>query len=134
MASVFPAIFLTTMVSIWLSQGEAVQSGANLMMLGSSSVALYLCLHCNLSGLWGGTSAPGSVHPTGLCSRVDLVGACNNKTKRSRSLIQRMVYWLFQQILSILIHVSTLTTFILVTPTAKNCPLVLEPNRLQMRH
>ena len=45
MASVFPAIFLTTMVSIWLSQGEAVQSGAvGPMMLGSSSVALYALL------------------------------------------------------------------------------------------
>jgi hypothetical protein len=42
MASVFPAMFLTTMVSIWLSQGEAVQAGAvGPMMLGSSSVALY---------------------------------------------------------------------------------------------
>ncbi len=45
MASVFPAIFLTTMVSIWLSQGEAVQAGAvGPMMLGSSSVALYALL------------------------------------------------------------------------------------------
>ena len=47
MASVFPAIFLTTMVSVWLAQGEAVQSGAvGPMMLGSSSVALYglLCI------------------------------------------------------------------------------------------
>lgn len=45
MSSVFPAIFLTTMVSIWLSQGEAVQAGAvGPMMLGSSSVALYALL------------------------------------------------------------------------------------------
>ena len=47
MASVFPAIFLTTMVSVWIAQGEAVQSGAvGPMMLGSSSVALYglLCI------------------------------------------------------------------------------------------
>ena len=42
MASVFPAIFLTTMVSIWLSQGEAVQAGAvGSMMLGSGSVSVY---------------------------------------------------------------------------------------------
>ena len=41
-ASVFPAIFLTTMVSLWLSQGEAVPSGAvGPMMLGASSVAVY---------------------------------------------------------------------------------------------
>ena len=58
MASVFPAIFLTTMVSIWLSQGEAVQAGAvGPMMLGSSSVALYalLCIVTlpSLGGLWG---------------------------------------------------------------------------------
>ena len=42
MASVFPAIFLTTMVSVWLSQGEAVQAGAvGGMMLGSGSVSVY---------------------------------------------------------------------------------------------
>ncbi len=41
-ASVFPAIFLTTMVSLWLSQGEAVPAGAvGPMMLGSTSVAGY---------------------------------------------------------------------------------------------
>ena len=42
MASVFPAIFLTTMCSVWLAQGEAVQAGAvGPMMLGSSSVSIY---------------------------------------------------------------------------------------------
>ena len=41
-ASVFPAIFLTTMVSVWISQGEAVQAGAvGPLMLGSASVSLY---------------------------------------------------------------------------------------------
>jgi hypothetical protein len=45
MSSVFPAIFLTTMVSVWLSQGEAVQAGAvGPLMLGSSSVAAYTLL------------------------------------------------------------------------------------------
>ncbi len=44
-AAVFPAIFLTTMVSLWLSQGEAVQVGAvGPMMLGSTSVALFSVL------------------------------------------------------------------------------------------
>ena len=44
-ASVFPAIFLTTMISIWLAQGEAVQGGAvGPMMLGSSSVSVYALL------------------------------------------------------------------------------------------
>ena len=42
MASVFPAIFLTSMVSLWWSQGEAVQGGAVApMMLGASSVSAY---------------------------------------------------------------------------------------------
>lgn len=41
-ATAFPAIFLTTMLSVWLSQGEAVQAGAvGPMMLGSASVAAY---------------------------------------------------------------------------------------------
>jgi hypothetical protein len=42
MASVFPAIFLTAMVSLWWSQGDAVPAGAvGPMMLGSSSVSAY---------------------------------------------------------------------------------------------
>src|SRR5690606_6179878 len=42
MASVFPAIFLTTMVSLWLAQGEAVPLGAvGPMILGSTSIAGY---------------------------------------------------------------------------------------------
>ena len=41
-ASVFPAIFLTSMVSLWWSQGEGVQGGAvGPMMLGASSVSAY---------------------------------------------------------------------------------------------
>jgi hypothetical protein len=45
MASVFPAIFLTAMVSVWWSQGRAVSSGAvGPMMLGSASVAAYALL------------------------------------------------------------------------------------------
>jgi hypothetical protein len=45
MAAVFPAIFLTSMVSLWLSQGEAVQAGAvGPMMLGSTSVAVFALL------------------------------------------------------------------------------------------
>ncbi len=42
LASVFPAIFLTTMVALWISQGSDVPTGAaGPMMLGGSSVALY---------------------------------------------------------------------------------------------
>lgn len=41
-ASVFPAIFITTMVSLWWSQGEAVQVGAvGPMMLGATSVTAF---------------------------------------------------------------------------------------------
>ena len=61
-ASVFPAIFWTTMVSVWMSQGQAVSSGAvGPMMLGSLSVALYAlsapwCFQ-SLGPLWGAMSA-----------------------------------------------------------------------------
>lgn len=57
-ASVFPAIFLTTMISVWISQGESVQLGAvGPMMLGSSAVSFYalICLYVfsNLSWMLG---------------------------------------------------------------------------------
>ena len=42
MASVFPAIFLTSMVALWIAQGEDVPSGAvGPMMLGAMSVSFY---------------------------------------------------------------------------------------------
>ncbi len=45
MASVFPAIFLTSMVALWMAQGEAVPSGAvGPMMLGAMSVSFYALL------------------------------------------------------------------------------------------
>ena len=57
-ASVFPAIFLTTMVSVWLAQGEAVQSGAvGPMMLGSTSVSVFALIAASvlhLGPLWLG--------------------------------------------------------------------------------
>ncbi len=60
LASVFPAIFVTTMTSLWLSQGEAVQAGAvGPMMLGSGSVAAYALLAAWLLpalGLWAGST------------------------------------------------------------------------------
>lgn len=41
----FPVIFMTSMVSLWLSQGGGVPSGASgPMILGSTSVALYALL------------------------------------------------------------------------------------------
>lgn len=40
--SIFPAIFVTTMVALWWSQGEAVPAGAvGPMMLGSTSVSAF---------------------------------------------------------------------------------------------
>ncbi|MDA7491979.1 hypothetical protein N8392_00365 [Candidatus Poseidonia sp.] len=42
LASVFPAIFLTSMVALWLAQGATVPRGAaGPMMLGGASVAVY---------------------------------------------------------------------------------------------
>ncbi|MBT4059747.1 MAG: hypothetical protein HOE69_05510 [Euryarchaeota archaeon] len=43
--SIFPAIFTTSMVALWLAQGEAVPAGAiGPMMFGSQSVSLYALL------------------------------------------------------------------------------------------
>ncbi len=54
LASVFPAIFLTTMVSLWLAQGQAVPAGAvGPMMLGSSGVAAYALLAAWTIPAWG---------------------------------------------------------------------------------
>ncbi len=42
LAAVFPAIFLTTMVALWIAQGADVPTGAaGPMMLGGSSVSVY---------------------------------------------------------------------------------------------
>lgn len=42
LAAVFPAIFLTAMAGLWISQGQAVPAGAvGPMMLGSSAVAFF---------------------------------------------------------------------------------------------
>ncbi len=48
-ASIFPAIFMTTMVALTLAQGSQVQAGAvGPMMLGSSSVAVFALLAAQL--------------------------------------------------------------------------------------
>lgn len=61
MVSVFPAIFLTTMVSLWISQGAEVPVGATgPMMLGSASVSIYalLCIPLfPILGPWEGSLA-----------------------------------------------------------------------------
>lgn len=55
LAAVFPAIFLTTMVSLWVSQGAAVQGAAvGPMMLGSASVSAYALLAAFLLPALGG--------------------------------------------------------------------------------
>lgn len=54
LASVFPAIFLTTMLSLWLGQGEAFQASAvGPMMLGSTAVALYALIATYSFPAWG---------------------------------------------------------------------------------
>jgi len=54
MASVFPAIFLTTMAGLWVSQGQAVQAGAvGPMILGSASVSAYSVLCAFTVPAWG---------------------------------------------------------------------------------
>lgn len=59
-ASVFPAIFLTTMVSLWVAQGESVQAGAvGPMMLGSTSVPTFALLAAQTLpwlGPWAGAA------------------------------------------------------------------------------
>jgi len=53
-ASIFPAIFLTTMVALTLAQGSQVQAGAvGPMMLGSSSVAVFALLAAQLFSIVG---------------------------------------------------------------------------------
>ena len=45
LASAFPAIFLTSMVALWISQGQQVPQGAAApMMLGGASVSVYALL------------------------------------------------------------------------------------------
>tara|TARA_Y100001933_G_scaffold116131_1_gene115971 strand:+ start:8918 stop:9766 length:849 start_codon:yes stop_codon:yes gene_type:complete len=52
--SVFPAIFLTTMVSLWLSQGPHVPVGAaGPMMLGSASVSIYALISIVIFPIYG---------------------------------------------------------------------------------
>lgn len=54
MASVFPAIYLTTMVSLFVSQGENVQAGAvGPMMLGSTSIAVFAIVSAFALPTWG---------------------------------------------------------------------------------
>jgi len=58
-ASIFPAMFLTAMVSLWWSQGRAVPGGAvGPMMLGSASVAAYAVIAREAVpayGVWSGS-------------------------------------------------------------------------------
>jgi hypothetical protein len=59
LATTFPAIFLTSMVGLWISQGRAVPSGAvGPMMLGVCSVAVYAMLYAVLYCYSAGVSLP----------------------------------------------------------------------------
>jgi hypothetical protein len=52
--SIFPAIFLTAMIALWVAQGEAVPAGAvGPMMLGSTSVSAFALLAATLMPLAG---------------------------------------------------------------------------------
>jgi hypothetical protein len=52
--SIFPAIFLTAMIALWLAQGEAVPAGAvGPMMLGSTSVSAFALLAATLMPVAG---------------------------------------------------------------------------------
>eukprot|EP00048_Salpingoeca_helianthica_P003110 m.64040 g.64040 ORF g.64040 m.64040 type:complete len:346 (+) comp12500_c0_seq1:38-1075(+) len=52
--AMFPVIFTTTMISLWVSQGSDVQIGAiGPMVLGSTSVSLYGVLLGLLAPIWG---------------------------------------------------------------------------------
>jgi hypothetical protein len=69
-ASIFPAIFLTTMVSLWLSQGQAVPAGATgPMMLGATSVGVFALLAAwwmPALGPWAGAGAAWAVSVGGV--------------------------------------------------------------------
>lgn len=53
--AVFPAVFLTTMVSLWLAQGEACQAGAvSPMMLGLAAPMAFCLLSCLTFPAFGG--------------------------------------------------------------------------------
>ncbi len=54
LAAVFPAIFLTAMAGLWISQGQAVPAGAaGPMMLGSSAVAFFALVAKHTIPLYG---------------------------------------------------------------------------------
>ena len=55
-ATAFPSVFCTTMVALWISQGEAVGAGATgPMILGSTSVSVFSMLFV---GILGATGSP----------------------------------------------------------------------------
>ena len=54
LAAVFPAIYMTTMVALWFSHGEAVGAGAiGPMMLGGTSVSLFAWVAAWTIPTWG---------------------------------------------------------------------------------
>lgn len=72
-ASTFPAIFLSTMVALWLSQGAGVPTGATgPMVLGSTSVSAYAVVFAGTAGVGGwspyGAAAMSYVAAISVCS------------------------------------------------------------------
>ncbi|KAI9222099.1 hypothetical protein BC828DRAFT_379305 [Blastocladiella britannica] len=69
-ASVFPVIFTTSMVAVWVSSGEAVSAGAiGSLMLGSASVgsyALFSAIFVPVLGFWGVTAVAWIVSVVGV--------------------------------------------------------------------
>lgn len=69
LAAVFPAIFLTTMVSLWLAQGQAVSGAAvGPMMLGSASVGAYALIAAHTLPAWGPALGSASAWLGAVCA------------------------------------------------------------------
>ncbi len=73
--TIFPAIFLTSMVALWLAQGEAVPAGAiGPMIFGAQSVSLFAIL---VASLYPHTSTIVGLSVTTMAAWVVSVGAVN---------------------------------------------------------
>lgn len=84
-ASVFPAIFWTTMVSLWVSQGAAVPAGAvGPMMLGTGSVGAYaLAASYLFPRLGAGLAAPAAWCLAALCVSLPAYRWLSSRAGRS---------------------------------------------------
>ena len=70
-ASVFPGIFLTTMVSTWIAQGEAVPMGAvGPMSFGSLATSAYAVIYCYISSATSLLPITGSIYLAAFLSYI----------------------------------------------------------------